>query len=215
MIELNNVCKHYRTTKGVKMVLDDISFIFPPKRNIGILGRNGAGKSTLLRMISGAELPTSGQVVRKSSVSWLIGFSGGFHGSLSGRENLRFICRIYNADIERVTEFVDDFSELGEYMEMPVNTYSSGMKAKLAFGLSMAIDFDYYLIDELTAVGDSKFQKKSKEEFARRKERSSLLVVSHNSNTIRSHCDTAAVLDNGKLTYFEDIEQAIGYYESQ
>ena len=214
MIELNRVCKQYRTTKGVKMVLDDINFIFPPKRNIGILGRNGAGKSTLLRMISGAELPTSGQVVRKSSVSWLIGFSGGFHGSLTGRENLRFICRIYNADIEQVTEFVEDFSELGEYMDMPVNTYSSGMKAKLAFGLSMAIDFDYYLIDELTAVGDSKFQKKSKEEFDRRKERSSLLVVSHNSNTIRSHCDTAAILDKGKLTYFEDIEQAIDYYES-
>lgn len=215
MIELRNLCKQYKMPRGMKTVLDDISIVFPPGRNIGILGRNGAGKSTLLRMISGAELPTSGEVIRKASVSWLIGFSGGFHGSLTGRENLRFICRIYNADIARATAFVEDFSELGDYMEMPVNTYSSGMKAKLAFGLSMAIDFDYYLIDEVTAVGDSKFQKKSKAEFDRRKEHSSLLVVSHNSNIIRSHCDVAAVLNNGQLTYFEDIEQAITTYENQ
>ncbi len=215
MIELRNICKRYRTTKGVKTVLDDISMTFPPGRNIGILGRNGAGKSTLLRMISGAELPTSGQVIRTSSVSWLIGFSGGFHGSLTGRENLRFICRIYDADIPRVTAFVEEFSELGDYMEMPVNTYSSGMKAKLAFGLSMAIDFDYYLIDEVTAVGDAKFQKKSKAEFDRRKDHSSLLVVSHSSATIRSHCDAAAVLDQGRLTYFDDVEEAISHYESQ
>ena len=215
MIELHNICKYYRTPKGVKKVLDDISIVFPPGCNVGILGRNGAGKSTLLRMISGAELPTSGQVIRKASVSWLIGFSGGFHGSLTGRENLRFICRIYDADIERVTAFVEDFSELGEYMQMPVNTYSSGMKSKLAFGLSMAIDFDYYLIDEVTAVGDSTFQKKSKEEFDRRKEHSSLLVVSHSSSTIRSHCDAAAVLDKGKLNYFEDVEQAISFYENK
>lgn len=197
------------------MVLDDISIDFPPGRNIGILGRNGAGKSTLLRMISGAELPTSGQVTRKASVSWLIGFSGGFHGSLTGRENLRFICRIYNADIAKATVFVEEFAELGEYMEMPISTYSSGMKAKLAFGLSMAIDFDYYLIDEVTAVGDSRFQKKSKEEFDRRKEHSSLLVVSHNPNTIRSHCEAAAVLDQGRLTFFDDVEQAIIHYENQ
>ncbi|WP_432823815.1 ABC transporter ATP-binding protein, partial [Trichloromonas sp.] len=198
MIELRSLCKRYRTTKGVKTVLDDISLVFPPGRNMGILGRNGAGKSTLLRMISGAELPTSGEVIRTSSVSWLIGFSGGFHGSLTGRENLRFICRIYNADIPRVTAFVEEFSELGDYMEMPVNTYSSGMKAKLAFGLSMAIDFDYYRIDEVTAVGDAVFKKKSKAEFDRRKDRSTLLVVSHSVSTIREHCDAAAVLDRGR-----------------
>lgn len=214
MIELRNVCKSYRTPKGLKTVLDDISIVIPPGRNIGILGRNGAGKSTLLRMISGAELPTSGHVTRSASVSWLIGFSGGFHGSLTGRENLRFICRIYNADIKKATVFVEDFSGLDEYMDMPVSTYSSGMKAKLAFGLSMAIDFDYYLIDEVTAVGDSVFQRKSKEEFDRRKEHSSLLVVSHNSNTIRSHCDVAAVLADGRLTLFDDVEMAIRHYES-
>jgi capsular polysaccharide transport system ATP-binding protein len=215
MIELHNICKRYRTTKGMKIVLDDITFTFPRGRNIGILGRNGAGKSTLLRLISGAELPTSGKIVRRSKISWVIGFSGGFHGSLTGRENLRFICRIHDADIDRVSAFVDEFSELGEYMDMPVNTYSSGMKAKLAFGVSMGIEFDYYLIDEVTAVGDSKFQKKSKEEFARRKERSSLLVVSHSANTIKEHCDAAAVLDKGQLTFFDNVNEAIDYYENQ
>ncbi|PLX88644.1 MAG: ABC transporter ATP-binding protein [Desulfuromonas sp.] len=213
MIELRGVTKRYRTTRGIKTVLNDISIDFPPGTNMGILGRNGAGKSTLMRMISGAELPTAGEVFRKASVSWLIGFSGGFHGSLTGRENLRFICRIYNADIPTVTAFVEDFSELGDYMEMPVNTYSSGMKAKLAFGLSMAIDFDYYLIDEVTAVGDSKFQKKSKEEFDRRKDHSTLLVVSHSVSTIKTHCDAAAVLEEGTLTAFDNVNDAIGYYE--
>ncbi len=215
MIEVRNLCKKYRTTRGVRTVLDDINIVFPRGRNVGILGRNGAGKSTLLRMISGAELPSSGQVIRNASVSWQIGFSGGFHGSLTGRENLRFICRIYAADIPKVTAFVDEFSGLGDYMEMPVNTYSTGMKAKLAFGLSMAIDFDYYLIDEVTAVGDASFKKKSKEEFDRRKDHSSLLVVSHSSSTIRSHCDAAAVLDKGRLTFFDDVEEAIQHYENQ
>jgi len=215
MIELLNLCKNYRTKSGVKKVLNGINFTFPPGRSIGILGRNGAGKSTLLRMISGAEQPTSGQVIRTSSISWVIGFAGGFHGSLTGRENLRFICRIYDADIEKVSAFVNEFSELGEYMDMPVNTYSSGMKAKLAFGVSMGITFDYYLIDEVTAVGDYKFKKKSKEEFDRRKEHSALIVVSHNPGTIKSHCDAAAVLDDGRLCFFDDVEEAINYYENQ
>jgi capsular polysaccharide transport system ATP-binding protein len=214
MIELRNLSKHYRTTRGPKVVLDNVNAAFPPGRNMGILGRNGAGKSTLLRLIGGAELPTAGKVVRESSVSWPLGFSGGFHGSLSGRENLRFICRIYEAEIGRVTAFVEEFSELGNYMEMPVNSYSSGMKAKLAFGLSLAIDFDYYLIDEVTAVGDASFKRKSKEEFERRKERATLLVVSHNPGTIREHCDAVAVLDGGRLISFDDVEQGIKHYQT-
>ncbi|MBN1141010.1 MAG: ABC transporter ATP-binding protein [Deltaproteobacteria bacterium] len=214
MLQLVNLCKQYRTTKGVKTVLDDVTASFPPGRNMGILGRNGAGKSTLLQLIGGAELPTSGKVLRQGRVSWPIGFSGGFHGSLTGRENLRFICRIYKADIQKVTAFVEEFAELGDYMEMPVNSYSSGMKGKLAFGLSMAIDFDYYLIDEVTAVGDASFQRKSKEEFRRRKDRSTLLVVSHSANTIREHCDAAAVLEEGRLIPFDDVGSAIHHYES-
>ncbi len=213
MIELANICKSYRTNKGIRPVLKDINAKFPQGRNIGILGRNGVGKSTLLRLIGGAELATSGQVIRQGSISWPIGFSGGFHGSLTGRENLRFICRIYDADIQKVTTFVDEFAELGDYMDMPFNSYSSGMRSKLAFGLSMAIDFNYYLIDELTAVGDAWFREKCSEEFARRKNRSTLLVVSHNINTIRQHCETAAVLNEGTLTMFDDLDTAVEFYQ--
>lgn len=212
MIELRDLCKNYRTSRGVKVVLDHVNAVFPRGQNIGVLGRNGVGKSTLLRLIGGAELPTSGAILRKASISWPIGFSGGFHGSLTGRENLRFISRIYDADIRKVTAFVEEFSELGEYMDMPVKTYSSGMKAKLAFGLSMAIDFDYYLIDEVTAVGDEGFRAKSKAEFARRRDHSTLIVVSHNVATIREYCTIAAVLDKGKLVMHDDIKTAITHY---
>ncbi|NJC88966.1 MAG: ABC transporter ATP-binding protein [Desulfuromonas sp.] len=212
MIELRELCKNYRTNKGTKVVLDHVNAVFPRGQNIGVLGRNGAGKSTLLRLIGGAELPTSGQILRRASISWPIGFSGGFHGSLTGRENLRFIARIYAADIPKVTAFVEEFTELGEYMDMPVNTYSSGMKAKLAFGLSMAIDFDYYLIDEVTAVGDEGFKAKSKAEFARRRDHSTLIVVSHSVATIREYCSIAAVLDKGKLFMHDDINSAIAHY---
>ncbi|MFZ0133692.1 MAG: ABC transporter ATP-binding protein [Desulfobacterales bacterium] len=214
MIELCNLSKSYRTRKGRHTVLKDVSSHFPPGCNMGILGRNGAGKSTLLRLIGGAEMPSSGRIVRRSSVSWPIGFSGGFHGSLSGRENLRFICRIYGADLRRVAAFVAEFSELGDYMDMPLNTYSSGMKAKLAFGLSMAIEFDYYLIDEVTAVGDAVFKRKSKAEFDRRKDRATLIVVSHSTTTIRQYCDAAAVLDRGNLLFFNDLNDAVDHYES-
>ena len=197
-----------------KTVLKNVNACIKPGRNLGILGQNGAGKSTMLRLIGGAELPTSGKVVRKGRVSWPIGFGGGFHGSLSGRENLNFICRIYDVPVAGVREFVEEFSGLGEYMNMPVNTYSSGMKAKLAFGLSMAIDFDFYLIDEVTAVGDANFQKKSKAEFEKRKDRATLLVVSHSINTIKSHCEDVAVLHEGNLQFFDDMDEGIAFYEN-
>jgi capsular polysaccharide transport system ATP-binding protein len=214
MIELSNLCKRYRTRRGVKTVLENVSAAFAPGCNMGILGRNGAGKSNLLRLIGGAERPTAGHIVRQGTVSWPIGFSGGFHGSLSGRENLRFICRIYAADIRKVAAFVEEFSELGDYMEMPVNTYSSGMRAKLAFGLSMAIEFDYYLIDEVTAVGDAGFKRKSKLEFDRRKDHATLIVVSHSAATIRQNCDAAAVLDQGHLIFHDEVTAAIDHYEN-
>jgi len=214
MIELVNLTKQYLVGKKRKTVLRDINACIRPGRNLGILGQNGAGKSTMLRLIGGAELPTSGKVRRHGRVSWPIGFGGGFHGSLTGRENLNFICRIYDIPIAGVSEFVEEFSDLGDYMQMPVNTYSSGMKAKLAFGLSMAIDFDFYLIDEVTAVGDANFQKKSKAEFEKRKDHSTLLVVSHNIKTIREHCEDVAVLHNGDLLFFDDMDVAISFYEN-
>lgn len=212
MIHLQNVSKQYRLPKGKKVVLDNINITFKPGQSIGILGLNGAGKSTLMRIICGAERPDTGKVTRTSTVSWPIGFAGGFHGSLTGRENMRFTSRIYGADIKKVTEFVEDFSELGVYMDMPVKTYSSGMKSKLAFGLSMAIGFDFYLIDEAFAVGDATFRAKSAQVFNERKKHSTLIVVSHSIATITANCDTAAFLYNGMLYSYDSMAQAITTY---
>ncbi|MBQ9407627.1 MAG: ABC transporter ATP-binding protein [Desulfovibrio sp.] len=213
MISLRDVCKTYRVGNRRRVVLDHVNVDFTPGVNVGILGRNGAGKSSLMRIIGGAAMPDSGQVVRTSSVSWPIGFAGCFHGSLTGRANLRFVCRIYNADIDEVTAFVEDFSELGDYMDVPIKSYSSGMKAKLAFGLSMAIGFDFYLIDEVTAVGDSSFRAKSKKVFMERKAKSTLIVVSHGVGTIKSLCDVAGVLDNGKIVFYHNIDDAVAEYQ--
>lgn len=213
MIRLRNINKAYRMGEKRRVIIDDLSVDFVPGINVGILGRNGAGKSTLMRIIGGASMPDSGEVIRTSRISWPIGFSGCFHGSLTGRANLRFVCRIYGADWHEVSQFVEDFSELGDYMDMPVKTYSSGMAAKLAFGLSMAIGFDFYLIDELTAVGDASFRAKSQKIFEERKSTSTLLVVSHNIGTIKQHCDVAGVLDGGKITFYDKIDDAVSYYE--
>lgn len=214
MIRLRNVTKTYRMKAGRRLILDDLSVDFVPGVNVGILGRNGAGKSTLMRIIGGAITPDRGTVERTSRVSWPIGFSGCFHGSLTGRENLRFVCRIYKADIRQVTSFVEDFTELEDYLDMPVKTYSSGMAAKLAFGLSMAIGFDFYLIDELTAVGDASFRQKSQRGFLERKSTSTLLVVSHQIATIKQHCDVAGVLDRGRIIFFDQIAEAVKYYDA-
>ena len=213
MIELSHVCKSYALPHGRKVVLNDLSHTFREGVNMGILGLNGAGKSTLMRVICGAESPDKGRVKRTSRVSWPIGFSGGFHGSLTGRENMRFTCRIYGADIKQVTDFVEDFSELGPYMDMPIRTYSSGMKAKLAFGLSMAIGFDFYLIDEGYAVGDASFRAKSEKVFQERKAHATLLVVAHSTSVIRKNCDNAAILKDGRLLLFETLDEALVNYE--
>ena len=212
MISLSHVNKKYRTKKGYRIILDDVSHDFPKGENVGILGRNGAGKSTLLRMIGGSESPDSGQIERKAKISWPIGFSGGFNFKISGRENLRFICRLYDEEYQRVSAFVEDFAELGDYLDMPVYTYSSGMRAKLAFGVSMAFDFEYYLIDEVTAVGDAVFKKKSEAFFAERRKTATLLVVSHSMSTIKSLCDKLLVLHSGKLHQFESNVEAEKYY---
>lgn len=209
MISFRNVHKIYHTMETSKVVLRDANFDFPVGYNVGILGGNGAGKSTLLRLIAGAETPDRGRIFREARVSFPIGFGGTFHGQLSGRQNVAFVSRIYGADTEKVIKFVRDFSELGAYLDMPVNTYSSGMAAKLAFGLSMAIDFDVYLVDEVTEVGDSRFRRKCAEAFAERMKRSDIIMVSHNSNTIRAYCDCGAVLHNGHLTFYDTIDEAM------
>lgn len=212
MIELVNISKIYKTPNGKKHILKPCSVSFPKHRNIGLLGVNGAGKSTLLRMIAGSEHPTTGIIKRNVKMSWPLGFSGGFNGSLTGAENLRFVSRIYGANIQQVTDFVRTFSELGDYLDMPVRSYSSGMKARLAFGLSMAIDFDCYLVDEITGVGDRRFQKKCRDAFKARSKKSSIIMVSHNMSTLKEHCDMGLVLTNGELSFYEDINEAIDKY---
>jgi len=212
MIDFHQVSKAYRTNRGWRVVLEPTSIGLPHRRRIGILGRNGMGKSTLIRMIAGSEQPSSGVIRRNVSVSWPLGFSSGFHGELTGRENLRFIARIYGANISYVTSYVEEFAELGDYFDMPIQTYSSGMSARLAFGLSMAIQFECYLVDELTSVGDAWFREKCEQAFASRRMNSGLVMVSHSADTIRTYCDMGIVLRDGRMIVHDDLERAIADY---
>ena len=212
MIQFKNALKFYRTQQHVKIVLNNVSTVFETGWSYGLLGVNGAGKSTLLRLAAGTELPNSGQVVRTGRISWPLGFSGGFHPQVTGRENVKFVARIYGEDIHRVTDFVEDFSELGDYLDAPVGTYSSGMVARLAFGLSMAIQFDCYLIDEITAVGDARFQKRCQDAFAERQKTADLIIASHSIGTIKAYCTRAAVLVDGHLLMFDSVDKAVEVY---
>ena len=215
MIELKNITKVYKTRHGRNVVLDDISVVLPPRESIGIIGRNGAGKSTLLRVIGGAEAPTAGTVIRRGKISWPIGFTGGFNGTLTGEENCRFVARIYGQDADWVIERTREFAEIGEYFFEPVRTYSSGMRARVAFGLSMAIDFDLYLVDEVTAVGDKPFRRKCRSAFMERRERAGLIMVSHDMSTLADYCRRGAVLDHGKLRVYDSIAEASEAYEEK
>lgn len=215
MIRLDNVSKFYPTRLGPKCILDKVSVTIRPGERIGILGRNGAGKSTLIRLISGAELPSSGELERTMTVSWPLAFGGAFQTALTGLDNLRFICRVYGVDPEDKIELVEDFSELGFYLREPVQTYSSGMRARLAFALSMAIEFDCFLIDEVISVGDARFHEKCEEElFVKRADRA-MIIVSHDPTYIRSHCHRGAVLRDGHLHVAEDVDAAFDLYMNQ
>lgn len=212
MITLDRISKSYRKNNGWHEVLRDISVTFPKGRSIGILGRNGSGKSTLLRLIGGVEQPDRGRINRRMKVSWPVGFTGGIHGDLTGRENARFVARIYGEDLGYVVRFTDEFAELGDYFDMPIQTYSAGMRARLSFGLSMACEFECYLVDEVTAVGDFVFQKKCKEMFDERRERASVIMVSHNVKTIKEYCDMAAILSSGHMEFFDNVQEAVEVY---
>ena len=214
MIELRNVVKQYATRRGETTVLDDVSLRVEPGEKLGILGANGAGKSTLIRLISGAERPTAGTVSRSMSVSWPLAFSGAFQGSLTGLDNLRFICRLYDMDIKVAQPQVEDFAELGYYMREPLKTYSAGMRARLAFGISLAIDFDCFLIDEVIAVGDSRFQVRCNEELFEKRRHKARIMVSHHAESIMEYCERAAVLRQGKLHRFDNVGDAYDFYQS-
>ena len=213
MIELHNVTKTYNLKGVKKTILDGISFAFPADKNIAILGRNGAGKSTTMRILSGIEMPDRGKVYRTSNVSWPLGFSGGFNGSMTGIENTRFVARLYGHNPQQVISYVEEFSELGASLKLPIKTYSSGMKARLAFGLSMAIDFHIYLIDEVTAVGDQRFKMKSKQVFESKLSKSRIIMISHSMGAIKEYCDAGIFLDGGKLYYYDDINEIVADYQ--
>lgn len=213
MIEFRHVSKYYVTPSGRKTLLDDFSQVVPAGAKVGLLGRNGAGKSTIISMISGKLQPNSGSIRRVGSISWPLGFAGSFAGDLTGAQNTRFVGRIYGVDTDYLIDYVESFAELGDFLKMPVRTYSSGMMARLAFGLSMGIAFDWYLVDEITAVGDAAFKKKSLQVFQTRLKKSGLLMVSHQMPTLRDYCTSGIVLNAGKAEYFDDINLAIKQHE--
>lgn len=213
MISLDHVFKYYKIHGTTKIILDHVTMDFQSGSSYALLGINGAGKSTMMRMLAGTELPNAGRIVRKSRISWPLGFGGGLHGKLTGRENVQFVARIYGHDVKQTIDFVEDFSELGAYMDVPIMNYSSGMSQRLAFGLSMAIEFECYLIDEVLAVGDARFQKRCQDEFARRRARADIIMISHSMPMLKEYCTRGLVLANGILHMFSNIDDAIELYK--
>lgn len=213
MIRFENVSKHYALNGKVKTVLEDVSFTLPSGRAVGLLGRNGAGKSTLLRLISGATAPSAGRIVTTGSVSWPVGFAGSFHPDLTGLQNCRFIARIYGVDTDELAAFVEEFAGLGMHFRLPFRTYSSGMRSRLAFGVSMGIRFDTYLVDEITAVGDAAFRERSDRLFKARLRDAGAVVCSHALPQIRTLCDCGIVLDEGQAYFYDALEEAIAHHQ--
>lgn len=211
-IALRNVVKEYHTQIGVRRVLDDISFTVAPGEKIAILGKNGAGKSTLVKIVGGVEPPTQGTIERDLFMSWPIAFAGGFEAAMSGLDNVRFIARLYDVPVREAIEFVDDFAELGRKLLLPVKTYSTGMRLRLAFALTLVIDFECFLIDEVIAVGDARFQRKCHDALFDKRRHCAMILISHDLETVRSYCDKALVLKNGRGVVVDDIETAIAIY---
>lgn len=214
MINIHNVYKRYHNHHGSDWVLRDVNLSIPTGVSVGLVGKNGAGKSTLLRMIAGMDSADKGEIIRDCSVSWPIGLSGGFQGSMTGRQNVKFVARIHGTDkdIERIIHFVESFAEIGKAFDEPIKTYSSGMRSRLSFGLSLAFDFDVFLSDEATSVGDRAFKEKAKKAFKDRVGQAGLIIVSHGEGILRELCQAGIWLDKGKAYWFDDINEAIGAY---
>jgi capsular polysaccharide transport system ATP-binding protein len=212
MIRLDHVTREYETRHGPVRVLDDVSFTLPRGRKMGLIGLNGSGKSTLMRLVGGIEQPSSGRVQREMSVSWPLAFSGAFQASLTGLDNLKFICRIYGLPVGDKVEALQEFAQLGRYLNEPVKTYSAGMRARLAFGISLIVEFDCFLVDEVVAVGDSRFQERCEYELFEKRADRALLMASHHDAYIRQRCDSAGVLVRGKLHHFDDVGEAFDFY---
>ncbi|HCO3771314.1 TPA: ABC transporter ATP-binding protein [Escherichia coli] len=217
MIKIESLTKSYRTPAGRHYVFKDLNLEIPSGKSVAFIGRNGAGKSTLLRMIGGIDRPDSGKIITNKTISWPVGLAGGFQGSLTGRENVKFVARLYanQEELKEKIEFVEEFAELGKYFDMPIKTYSSGMRSRLGFGLSMAFKFDYYIVDEVTAVGDARFKEKCAQLFKERHKESSFLMVSHSLNSLKEFCDVAIVFkDDNAVSFHEDIQEGIEEYKN-
>lgn len=214
MIVCRNIFKNYKHGGNVKRVLNDVNLTVRRGERVALLGRNGAGKSTLIKLIGGVELPTAGKVERQMSVSWPLGFAGGFQGSLTGYDNARFIARIYDRNYGDMRAFIEDFTELGSQLKMPVKNYSSGMRARLAFALSLAIEFECYLIDEIILVGDQNFQRKCHEELFEKRTDRTMILASHSNEFVRQYCNRAVLIHGGKATPYDDVDLAVETYSN-
>lgn len=212
MIRLKHLTKSFPTRRGRKVIMDNVSLTFPAGRSVALMGRNGAGKTTLLQMIAGSQSADSGEILTQGTVSFPVGFAGSFHRDLTGAQNVRFVARIYGVDTEELLDFVEEFAELGDQFHIPVRNYSSGMKSRLTFGVSMGIHFDTYLVDEVTSVGDAAFRAKSAVVFRERMRRSGAIVVTHSMRQVRELCEAGVVLEEGALHYFDDIDEAIALH---
>jgi capsular polysaccharide transport system ATP-binding protein len=216
MIVVDNVHKRYQTDHGPgKWVLQGVNFTIPRNLSVGLIGANGAGKSTLLRIIGGVDQPNKGRVERHCRVSWPMGFGGGLQGSLTGRQNAKFVCRIHGHedDIADRLAFIQDFAEIGAAFDEPVKTYSSGMRARLQFGMSLAFDFDMYISDEVTSTGDAAFKSKAVAAFKKLVDKASLIMVSHGSGTLRQFCSAGIWINDGKAYWFDQIDDALKAYK--
>lgn len=215
MIRLINATKYYKTQGEKKYILKDVNVTIPSGVNVGILGKNGMGKSTFLKMLAGIDFTTSGHIVSNNSFSWVMGLAKGLQPAMTGRQNVKFICRIYGKnedEIIQICNYVKEFSEIGDYFDMPINLYSSGMKSRLTFSMSLAFDFDYMIIDEILSVGDAAFKKKSRNALEEKMIHSNILMVSHSMDEIREICDVGLLIDKGQVTYYDHIEDAIDAY---
>lgn len=212
MIEFRSLRKEFVLRGRRKVVIDNLNMHVPSNTSVALLGRNGAGKSTLLQMIAGTMDPTSGEILSTGTISWPVGFAGSFHPDLTGFQNTKFIARIYGVDTEELAAFVEDFADLGQSYHMPFRSYSSGMRSKLSFGVSMGIPFDTYLVDEVTSVGDASFKDKSKNLFLERMANAGSFVVTHNMGQVRDLCDVGVVLENGRAVFHDDLEEAIDHH---
>lgn len=218
MIELRNLTKSFRTPHGRKVLFRDVNAVFPEGKNIGILGRNGAGKSTLLKIMGGIDYPDSGRVETDKRISWPMGLSGGFQGSMTGRENAAFVCGvhgIWGVARRRVLDEVQEFAEIGNFFDAPVKTYSSGMRSRLAFGLSIAVDFDVYLVDEVMSVGDAHFKRKSEQVIAEKRKTANFIIVAHAMPILKKNCDVGIYLGPEGLTIYDTVDAAIAEYRNE